>query len=123
MSEPRMTIKEMMHLCFLYSGMQASQVQIIAHEVRPGVYFWDELDFIPSEFEQMAVLPAPTESLLGTVYQYTGTSTSKYKNGCYYVCAVSLDRYEYIDFYNLLEKYPRPRHRIRKFMNTWKMLY
>ena len=31
--------------------------------------------------------------------------------------------YEYVDFYNLNEEKPRSRHRIRKLMGKWKMLY
>ena len=31
--------------------------------------------------------------------------------------------YEYIDFYNLREPHPRPRHRIRKFNGQWMSLY
>lgn len=31
--------------------------------------------------------------------------------------------YEYIDYYDLMEKSPRPRHRLRKINDRWKAVY
>ena len=31
--------------------------------------------------------------------------------------------YEYIDFFNLMEPYPRPRHRVRRLAGPWKLVF
>jgi hypothetical protein len=123
MSDTRPNIKEMLALCYSVAGVKPNQVQIIAHEVRPGSYCWLELQFPVAGAPQVSIMPAPVSSLEGDVYEYIGTTTSQYKNGYCYNCSNYEPRCEYIDFYNLTESYPRPRHRIRKLMGTWKNLY
>jgi hypothetical protein len=50
---------------------------------------------------------------------YTGTE----KKQVQIIAHEVREAYEYIDYYNLLEPHPRPRHRLRKLMGQWKPLY
>lgn len=66
------------------------------------LYRFDGTDFIPvaegSGSIQVEVFPAPSAGELGNIYQYVGSSTLDYENGCFYKCIynATTSAYEWI---------------------------
>ena len=122
MSEPRLTYREMIQICVRYAGLPKGQIRIVAHELRPGTYGWEETPATAAAI-QVSEMPRPCGDLFGVIYEYTGHNTEEFKTGHCYACITLIPLYEYIDFYNLVESNPRPLHRVRKFMGKWHNLF
>lgn len=118
-NDERMNIKEMTALCFMVAGIPYNQVRVIAHDVIPVGYYWRESLVHPAGASQVSVMPAPVESLFGSVVEYIGDTTGEFVQGNFYECHNKTPFIEFIDFWNMTEPLPRKRHRIRKLEGRW----
>lgn len=59
-------------------------------------------------YEVVNVMPTASSSYVGTIYEYGGTTTSSYTNGCYYKCVEKNSSYEWqkIEEYTLVLENP-----------------
>lgn len=122
-NDVRMNIKEMTALCFAVSGIPYGQIRVIAHEVIPAEYAW-RLSYVhPQDAQQVNIMPAPVESLFGTIVEYIGADTLYYKTGEFYECHYMTPYMEYIDFWDMYEPNPRKRHKIRKLQGKWSKIF
>ena len=56
--------------------------------LKSGVYDWERIDVQPPSEDPIQVTGFPPASAtnMGDIYQYIGTSTADYTNGCFYKC-------------------------------------